>query len=734
MINRLYLKSFPKPCEGGYKDYHRVVWQDCSDSNCSKQTKDSEEDLCLTACREDKVGSCENNGIIYRFKIGEPARREITQLKYKLQYIKDGVWTDISEGEKEITTDPKVENFYSEVTIEIGDKYANGLNTYRMLFKFNDSDNWKKADKLLKCNRLVKTPIRYTLDFNIPAYNMEGTNVKLNYIEGISSNFSITSKNIGDLNYFRNLVNHSTSKWVLEYKDVKTNSEWKELNQDIIMSYFSVNGFGTFYDSGNSLVQFFKSLGLKIVKMRTKYYIKYAYPHLEDEIQYTNEIQLNILSFKPTLEIVENGVSKIEATPQSDYSIVLKSNLDPTFPLEEIIENVSFRIESIGDDYTLTILELLNKNPKEVTQAVLNKTLCSEEPSLNEFGGELKVKFKNDKIAKTYRLNHVKTHLIVSYRGKEGSEECKENILNDQTYPYVYKTREKLINGILCSEENNIEDNVYITGGKNRDICNSSFVPNFDYMLVNFEYNTDDGVTMGIPKYENKKDLDPALVFDNPKESFLFKGDTELNNFLNTDENKENIINILSGSSIGCGQWNNSIMSASSYIELKRVGEPYRDDFVYPDLNNLIENSRSLIQYNLVYMQSMGDDVSAEPQSENFIINFKLMLERLNFIKEKYKLEKADDKIRIQLLAGWCDNLSDDNRFVMNIKAYKGGTFKQDPNFVAILKNQGGIERPIDKWISEAPKDGCCSNTPRKRRIATIEYNVITKSARIIKY
>ena len=731
MINRLYLKSFPKPCEGGYKDYHRVVWQDCSDSNCSKQTKDSEEDLCLTACREDKVGSCESNGIIYRFKIGEPARRGITQLKYKLQYIKDGVWTDISEGEKEITTDPKVENFYSEVTIEIGDKYSNGLNTYRMLFKFSNSDNWKKADKLLKCNRLVKTPIRYTLDFNIPAYNMEGTNVRLNYIEGVSSNFSITNSNIGDLNYFRNLVNHSTSKWVLEYKDVETNAEWKELNQHVVMSYFSVNGFGTFYDFGNSLVQFFKSLGLKKIKMRIKYYIKYAYPHLEDEIQYTNEIQLNILSFKPTLEIIESGVSKIEATPQSDYSIVLKSNLDPTFPLEEIIENVTFRIESIGDDYTLTILELLNKDPKEVTQAVLNKTLCSEEPSLNEFGGELKVKFKNDKIAKTYRLNHVKTHLIVSYRGKEGSEECKENILNDGTYSYVYKTREKLINGILCSEENNIEDNVYVTGGNSRDICNSAFVPNFDYMLVNFEYNTDDGVTMGVPKYRNKEDLDPALIFDNPINSFTLKGGSELNSFLSTDNRKEKVINILADGSIGCGQENNN-----SLQRVNKIGDPYPDNFVYPNTSDIIEDSEvtdNLIKYNIIYIQSMGDDVWVHPQSENFIINFKLILGRLNFIKERYKIVKADDKIRIKLLAGWCQNNSDDNRFIMNIKAYKGGTFRKHPDYDAILENNGGIERPIDKWISEAPKNGCCGNTESKREIAVIEYNIITKSARIIK-
>ena len=342
------------------------------------------------------------------------------------------------------------------------------------------------------------------------------------------------------------------------------------------------------------------------------------------------------------------------------------------------------------------------------------------------------VVFKESKNTVTYETNKITINISETYRGKEGSEECQESILNDGTYPFIYKKRERLVNGVLCSEENNdIRSTNYVAGGKNKNICNSTFVPNFDYMLVNFEYNTDDGVTMGVPKYNNKLDLDPALIFDNPINSFLLKGNSELNNFLSTDNRRDKAINILVDGSIGCGQENNSSLPR---VDTNRIGNPYPDNFVYPDINNLIEEGTSLIQYNIVYIQSMGDDVTRYPQSENFIINFKLILERLNFIKEKYKIEKSNDKIRIELLAGWCSNQSIDNRFIMNIKAYKGGTFKKHPSYGAVLENHGGIERPIDKWISEAPKDGCCGNTENKRKIATIEYNIITKSARIIKY
>lgn len=498
MNSKLTITSKPSSCIS-YTDSQLTFWDTCKNSECLNHISPNE--ICNSDfCIEHKEGSCEDANLGLKIIIGEPEHRGINSFSYKVQY-KYGInnWVDFKEETIILENIENKEYFTKFVTVNTESQLGNNL--WRFQYKNNLSDNYRTLPNIFRCEKLGQIDVVS----NLIIKNSENPNRKI--VTDDNNILEITLTPRGNLNRILENITYQLQKkvgqnWVnVEDKAYTSTDLVKEITQ-------------TSDEIGNNIETFYRVVST----------ITHKYPHLEDIVLYSNEVLLEKVQ-KPVIRPYiglgyrGSGSSDRELTPDKNYSYVLRIDCLPVGNVVKsaIVNKVEYR--KIGTEQWLE-LHSYYKNRELINQSsnFLCSSLAVNGPfeSLEEPGIELRwlldVKYKYKHLTDETIISDVsRVNIDISWRGKEHfcDGPTIDNVVNPEGN-YTWKKREKLINGVVVKEENNIQDENYIEGGKDTELCKSIHLDRFDNVLLTFLYGSSDGI-----------DLDIAVGLENSTNSTL---------------------------------------------------------------------------------------------------------------------------------------------------------------------------------------------------------------------
>lgn len=726
MLNKILLRQKPKSCIS-FKDVYNLKWEDC---NCS--------DIKRTPCKSEKV--------IFEISIGEFLHRGITTLNYDFQIKKDSEdWVSLKRDS--LTVESTDSTFKKILTFETNkDNYKDKF--YRVLVSTNVNQAYKQVGKILLCTRMErpKTP-KAEFFFTNPANTDNNKETILPLVITSNSGYGGLNLDVGYTVEADSEVNRYVKNSRVIYQRDNGN-DWEDfvqftsnqlvLNRRVIIDKNGVH-YVSYSDGSNATV-----------KYRLKFILEYD--NFETDEFYSNEITSYFLgnylfnAFRTGEITGDNSYSPFKPE-ESKYRLVsiLNENLRVVNRYSESI-TVTTSYQDVDADNGInsdikTITKNINipLNNEDIIQLFNTCDLATGNKLSNTITRVFDVsvtynpKDKSKNPISSNTRGDEKAKLNFSYKLKGSDPVCKENILNDGTYPFEYTNRTYYVNSVPCKTEKNLKDDLYIQGGNSKSICDNTPEEKPDYLFVSFKYYD--------PKYDLKTKYPdiPNLLFRRLQEGWLPEYNKE--EFLVDNFNKNAYLEIKA-----------TTKSSVEKVGSKIKNDPNIDGALVPFLNNYVHNislskfdfdsmNPDLKRYESYKLSTQSDDLeydikqdfpgyklggefiaydpslmhilmgtangrligeteTSDIKSYTLCINLKALYKRYEYLKSKGITFYGPNNFHIVFNTKWVnkkmfglfDNNIENDGYSIDVSFYKGGTI----DFMYFVRNSEGklIETP----------------------------------------
>ena len=726
MLNKIFLRQKPKSCVS-FKDVYNLKWEDC---NCS--------DIKKTPCKSEKI--------IFEISIGEFLHRGITTLNYDFQIKKDdGDWTSLK---KDTLTVESTDSTFNKTLIFDTNSDNHKDKFYRVLISTNVNQVYKQVGKILLCTRMErpKTP-KAEFFFTNPANTDNNKETILPLIITGNSGYGGLNLDVGYTVEANSEVNRYVKKSRVIYQKGNGN-DWEDFVQ-FTSNQLVLNSRGVIDKNGIHYVRY-SSYSNSIVKYRLKFILEYD--DFETDEFYSNEITSYFLgnylfnAFRTGEIIGDNSYSPFKPE-ESKYRLVsiLNEDLRVVNRYSESITVTTSYQDIDADNGINSDIKTITKNitvPLSSTDIIQLFNICDLTTG-NKLSNTItrvfdvsvtynpKDKSKNPISSNT--RGDEKAKLNFSYKLKGSDPVCKENELNDGTYPFEYTNRTYYVNSVPCKTEKNLKDDLYIQGGNSKAICDNTPEEKPDYLFVSFKYYD--------PKYDLKTKYPdiPNLLFRRLKEGWLPEYNKE--EFLVDDFNKNAYLEIKATTKSSVEKVGSKIKNDPN---IDRALVPFLNDYVHnislskfdfdsmnPDLKRYesykLSTQSDDLEYDIkqdfpgyklggefiAYDPSLmhilmgtangrliGETETSDIKSYTLCINLKALYKRYEYLKSKGITFYGPNNFHIVFNTKWVnkkifglfDNNIENDGYSIDVSFYKGGTI----DFMYFVRNSEGklIETP----------------------------------------
>lgn len=481
MLNKIFLRQKPNNCIS-FKDVYNLKWEDC---NCS--------DIKRTPCKSEKI--------IFEISIGEFLHRGITTLNYDFQIKKDSEdWVSLKRDS--LTVESTDSTFKKILTFETNkDNYKDKF--YRVLVSTNVNQAYKQVGKILLCTRMErpKTP-KAEFFFTNPANTDNNKETILPLVITSNSGYGGLNLDVGYTVEADSEVNRYVKNSRVIYQRDNGN-DWEDFVQ-FTSNQLVLNRRGIIDKNGVHYVSYSDGSNAT-VKYRLKFILEYD--DFETDEFYSNEITSYFLgnylfnAFRTGEITGDNSYSPFKPE-ESKYRLVsiINENLGIVNRYSESIVVTTSYQDIDADNGINSDIKTITKNinvPLSSTDIIQLFNICDLTTG-NKLSNTItrvfdvsvtynpKDKSKNPISSNT--RGDEKAKLNFSYKLKGSDPVCKENELNDGTYPFEYTNRTYYVNSVPCKTEKNLKDDLYIQGGNSKAICDNTPEEKPDFLFVSFKY------------------------------------------------------------------------------------------------------------------------------------------------------------------------------------------------------------------------------------------------------
>lgn len=475
MLNKIFLRQKPKNCIT-FKDVYKLKWEDCD-------------------CSDIKKSPCKSEKIIFEISIGEFLHRGITTLNYDFQIKKDnGNWESLKR--ESLNVESTDSTFVKNLTFDVNkENYRDKF--YRVLISTNVNTDYRQVSKTLLCTKIDR-PKSPKIDFFFTNPANTDNNVETILPTSISANsgYGGMDKAVG----YNVLADEEVIKYVKSttvFYQRNDGSGWVDYTS---LKYNKIN-----LNYAADIVNYIEKLNNTSMKFRLKFLLEYD--DFESDEVYSNEIKAYFLghylnnAFRDGKTTGDNIYSPFKPK-EPEYRLVTTLNEDLGIInrySESITVTTSYQ-DTDADNNINSDIKTITKNintsldNEDIIQLFNTCDLSTDNKLSNSITRIFDVnvtynpKDKSKKPISSNTRGDEKAKLNFNYRLSGINPVCKENELNDGTYPFEYTNRIYRVNNVPCRIEKNLKDSLYIQGGNNKAICDSTPEEKPDYLFVSFKY------------------------------------------------------------------------------------------------------------------------------------------------------------------------------------------------------------------------------------------------------
>lgn len=505
MLNKIFLRQKPKNCIT-FKDVYNLKWEDCD-------------------CSDIKISPCKSEKIVFEISIGEFLHRGITTVNYDFQIKKDNEdWTSLKKDT--LTVESTDSTFKKTFTFNANrDNHKDKF--YRVLISTNVNQIYEQVGKILLCTRIEKpkTP-KAEFFFINPANTDSNKETILPSVINSYSGYSVSNLGVGYTVEASSEINrYIKNSRVIYQRDI--GNDWEDFVQ-FTSNQLVLNSSGIIDNNGSYYIRY-SSSNNSTVKYRLKFVLEYN--DFETDEFYSNVITSYFLgnylfnAFR-TGETTNDNISSPFKPNEPKYRLVttLNENLGIINRYSESITVTTSYQDADADNNINSDIKTITKNintpldSEDIVQLFNTIDLATGNKLSNSITRIFDVsvtynpKDKSKNPISSNTRGDEKAKLNFRYKVSGFNPVCKENELNDGTYPFEYTNRIYRVNNVPYRIEKNLKDSLYIQGGNDKAICDNTPEEKPDFLFISFKYY--DSKYDQELKYNNVPDILFKLIQD----------------------------------------------------------------------------------------------------------------------------------------------------------------------------------------------------------------------------